>query len=152
MRGKDERPSAPPLPARPKANARQNEVAFTWINNRARLVTEQEAATVTQLVFPFVPADPPPAGPSRTTRYWRGRIDRAVRRAFELGRRQCQRRPLDVAPLAVRPFYPTHAERDELQAIAKRVARLTVSHKAPEKFFEDKSELAHAIRRIARRA
>jgi hypothetical protein len=102
---------------------------------------------VTQLVFPFVPADPLPAGPSRTTRYWRRRIDRAIRRAYELGRRQVQRRPLAVAPLAMRSFYPTHAERDELQAIATRVARLT-----PEKFFEDKSELAHAIRQIARRS
>jgi hypothetical protein len=52
----------------------------------------------------------------------------------------------------MRSFYSTHAERDELQAIATRVARLTVSHRSPEKFFEDKSELAHAIRQIARRA
>jgi hypothetical protein len=107
---------------------------------------------MSQLAFPFAAADPPAAAPSRTTRYWRRRIDRAVRRAFELGTRQCQRRPLEVAPLPTRKFYPTHAERDELQAIATRVARLTVSHKTPERFFEDKSELAHAIRQIARRS
>ena len=117
-------------------------------------------SVTTQLCFPFAP-DPLPAGPSRTTRYWRRRIDRAIRRAYELGRCQVQRRPVDiaplrrpleVAPLMTRPFYPMPAERDELQAIATRIARLTISHKSPEQFFEDRSELAHAVRQIARRA
>jgi hypothetical protein len=107
---------------------------------------------VTQLCFPFAGNDPPRTSPSRTTLYWRRRIDRAIRRAYELGKRQYQRRPLDAAPLPTRPFYPKPNERDELQAIAARVGRLTISHKSPEKFFEDKSELAHAIRQIARRA
>jgi hypothetical protein len=106
---------------------------------------------LTQLCFSFAD-DPPAAGPSRSTVYWRRRIDRAIRRAYELGRCQVQRRALEVAPLPIRKFHPTHEERDELAILARRVARLTVSHKSPEKFFEDKSELAHAIRQIARRA
>ena len=41
----------------------------------------------------------------------------------------------------MRPFCPTHAERDELQAIATRVAKLTISRTNPHEFFEIKSEL-----------
>jgi hypothetical protein len=104
-----------------------------------------------QLAFPFIGDNPPHPGQSRTTTYWHRRIDRAIRRAYELGRRQAQRRPVDITPpLPVRTAYPNGDDRNELAVLARRVARLTVSHKAPEKFFEDKSELAHA--QIARRA
>jgi hypothetical protein len=51
----------------------------------------------------------------------------------------------------MRPFYPTHDERDELQAIAARIARLTVSRTNPHEFFETRSEIAYEIRNIARR-
>jgi hypothetical protein len=40
---------------------------------------------------------------------------------------------------------------NELRALARRVERLTVSHRWPEKFFEDKSQLAYELRMLARR-
>jgi hypothetical protein len=83
-----------------------------------------------QLAFPFADALEP-AAVSRSTLYWRKRIDRAVRRAFELGRRQRKPAPQPrslgaaVAPMPSR-FEPVLDEANELMAIAARLARLTV--------------------------
>ena len=107
---------------------------------------------MTQLVFPFVPADPLPAGPSRTTTYWRRRIDRAIRRAYELGRRQHQRRPGAVAPLPVRAAYPNGDDRNELAVLARRIRNLTIDRRDPEWFHEEKSEVAHVLMQIAKRS
>ena len=86
-----------------------------------------------QLAFPFAGDDPPRTSPSRTTLYWRRRIDRAVRRAYELGKRQYQRRPADIAPPSpIRAAYPNGDaiveaveaadDRNELVVLARRSA------------------------------
>jgi hypothetical protein len=117
-----------------------------------------------QLVFSFLDAaDPPPAGPSRTTVYWRRRIDRATRAAFELGRRQkgsraqpsrslgaASVRADNVAP--ARPFFASRADRNELDLLARRVARLSISRRDPEAFFVERDSIFHALRAIAKRA
>jgi hypothetical protein len=110
-----------------------------------------------QLVFPFLADWHEPElgtpwariGVSRAT-YARRRLRRAVAAAFELGRRR--RHVMPPAPARARPFHPTRAEAGELQALAARVARLTVSHRSPEKFFEDRSELVFELRALAARA
>ena len=105
-----------------------------------------------QLAFPFGGDDPPRTSPSRTTLYWRRRIDRAVRRAYELGKRQYQRRPADIAPPSpIRAAYPNGDDRNELVVLARRVRNLTIDRRDPEWFHEEKSEVAHALVRIARR-
>jgi len=38
---------------------------------------------------------------------------------------------------------------DDLVALAHRVERLTISRTNPEAFFEERSEIAHAMRRLA---
>ena len=111
-----------------------------------------------QLCFGFAD-DGEHAAVSRTTLYWRARIDRAVRQAFQLGKRQ--RRPpipmpprtlsADVPSLPSRAFQPSLEESNELHAIAGRLARLTVSRTNPHTFFEQRSELVFAIRQIAKR-
>ena len=45
-----------------------------------------------------------------------------------------------------------HAEAHELEAIAARLARLSISRTNPHAFFEDRSELVHELRAIAARA
>jgi hypothetical protein len=55
---------------------------------------------MTQLCFLFVVVDDPPPAVSRTTLYWRKRINRAARTAFEIGRRQ--RKPVPKAPRPLR--------------------------------------------------
>jgi hypothetical protein len=88
-------------------------------------------------------------GISRATYFTRRRLRRAVAAAFELGKRKHVMPP---APARARPFHPSRAEAGELEALAARVARLTVSHKWPEKFFEDRSELVFELRAMAARA
>ena len=46
----------------------------------------------------------------------------------------------------------TRADRNEIAALARRVERLAPSHRSPEHFHIEKSEIAEALRRIARRA
>jgi hypothetical protein len=112
-----------------------------------------------QLTFPFAESsEPEPSTPwerlaiSRSTYFAHRRLRRVAAAAYELGRR---RRPVRVpapAPARVlRPFQPDHGEACELRAVAARVARLTISRREPEKFFEDRSEIVFALRRIAAR-
>jgi hypothetical protein len=111
---------------------------------------------MSQLCLPFA-EEIEPKGASRTTLYWRKRIDRAVRAAFEIGRRQRKPAPQThsvgaaVAPMPAR-FEPMRDEANELLAIAARLARLTVSRKDPHAFFEEKSSLVFELRQIARRS
>jgi hypothetical protein len=53
--------------------------------------------------------------------------------------------------MITRQFQPTPAERDELAAIAARLSRLSISRTKPHEFFEERSKLAHVLRRIAKR-
>ena len=115
-----------------------------------------------QLAFAFID-DPPvtPTAVSRTTAYWRRRIRRAVACAFELGKRQTKRRAIPPpprpssaavpSPLPPRLFYPSREQACELEVIAARLSRLTVSRTNPHEFFETRSELVFALRAIARR-
>ncbi len=41
---------------------------------------------------------------------------------------------------------------DRIEVLASRVERLSLSHRDPEAFFEERSEIAHALRREAARA
>jgi hypothetical protein len=50
-----------------------------------------------------------------------------------------------------RPFFPSRAEAGEFEALARKVERLTLSRTNPERFFEDKSQLAYELRMLARR-
>ena len=113
-----------------------------------------------QLSFDFMgePVEPltpwARAGMGRSAYYnWR-RTQRAVSAAFELCRRRRYGygKPPPTAIIKPRPFHPTPAEACELKALATRVARLTVWHKAPEQFFIDRSEIMFELRRIASRA
>jgi hypothetical protein len=108
---------------------------------------------MTQLCFLFVVVDDPPPAVSRTTLYWRKRINRAARAAFEIGRRQ--RRPVPKAPrplrAAVVPAVSISRDRNELHELPARVARLTISRRDPECFHCEKSEISAALRAIARR-
>jgi hypothetical protein len=112
-----------------------------------------------QLVFPFLADSHEPElatpwqrlGIARSTYFARRRLRRAVAAAFELGRRRKHVMPPPPAR-GPRPFHPTRAEAGELEAIAARVGRLSVSHRSPEKFFEDRSELAFELRALAARA
>jgi hypothetical protein len=53
------------------------------------------------------------------------------------------------APLPVLAFHATAQDRSELAIIIKRLERLNVSHRSPEDFFIERSEIVHALRRIA---
>jgi hypothetical protein len=98
---------------------------------------------VTQLAFPFIAGDPPERGPSR----YRRRLQRVAAAAFELGKRRAAgKRPISKVPRSfgaaavpnkdVKPlntFLPRQAHldreaRNELAILAKRVARLSLSH------------------------
>jgi len=112
------------------------------------------------------------AGVCRATYYNRRRLRRAVAAAFELGRRRRHVMPPPPAracganaPPGQKDVNeingdesgfganaPPRADANELEALAARVARLTVSHRSPEKFFEDKSELVYELRALAARA
>lgn len=107
-------------------------------------------SVTTQLCFPFVPADPLPAGPSRSTRYWMRRLRETAAKAFELGQRRARKPPR--TPLPIRKFHPTHEERDELAVLARRVRNLTIDRRDPEWFHEEKSEVAHVLMQIAKRS
>jgi hypothetical protein len=97
------------------------------------------------------------AGMGRSAFYARRRMQRAVSLAIELERRRRSapvlRRPPSgpswTAPARIsRPVY----EANELQAIASRLSRLTISRKDPHAFFEERSELVFALREIAARS
>jgi hypothetical protein len=107
---------------------------------------------VSQLCFQFA-EEIEPKGASRTTLYWRKRIDRAARAAFEIGRRQ--RKPIPKAPrplgAAVVPVVSISRDLNELHELAARVARLTISRRDPEWFRCEKSDISAALRAIARR-
>jgi hypothetical protein len=107
-----------------------------------------------QLWFPFA-QDAPAAGPSRSTLYWQKRIDRAVRAAFEIGRRQRkpapQPRSVGAAQMSSR-LEPSRDEGNELLDLAARLSRLTIDRKNPFAFHEEKSELVFELRQIARRS
>ncbi|KQT53679.1 hypothetical protein ASG43_17740 [Aureimonas sp. Leaf454] len=47
---------------------------------------------------------------------------------------------------------PSYLQADELRKLAERVARLTISRRDPHRFFEDRSEIAHDLRRLAEEA
>jgi hypothetical protein len=116
-----------------------------------------------QLCFPFVEQSGPEAatpwqraGMGRSAYFGRRKLRRAVAVAYELGRR---RKPVAASPMPTlhparkpQPFQPTHAEAAELQALARRIERLTISRTHPEKFHEDKGEIAHELRVIASRS
>jgi hypothetical protein len=51
---------------------------------------------------------------------------------------------------ACAPFRPQRPLNEMLDDIARRVSRLTVSHRDPEAFFVARSELAHDLQRLAR--
>jgi hypothetical protein len=106
---------------------------------------------------------PPAADCSRSTNYWRKRLSVAVRKAYELGLRRgapiqstIAARPLPPAVpqlLLVRTTYLARpVDRNELALLATRVARLSIDRRDPENFFCERSEIAHALREIARRA
>jgi hypothetical protein len=101
--------------------------------------------------------DDQPQAVSRTTLYWHRRIDRAVRAAFELGRRRRKAIPLPKAaprPLgaAVAPAVSvSRAGRNELHDLAVRVSRLTINRRDPEWFYCEKDEISAALRAIAQR-
>jgi hypothetical protein len=119
-----------------------------------------------QLSFDFMPHEAEAltpwaqAGMCRSSYYTRRKLQRAVSLAVELTRRQLQRTPPESFASAARgapartprPFLPSHAEANELRLIARRVERLTISHRWLEQFFEDRSQLAHELRGIAARA
>jgi hypothetical protein len=88
----------------------------------------------------------------RSAYYARRRMQRAVSIAIELERRR--RKPVMLlAPAAARiprPFRPSRTEANELQDIASRLSRLTISRKDPHAFFEERSELVFALRAIAK--
>jgi hypothetical protein len=93
------------------------------------------------------------AGMGRTAFYARRRTQRAIAAAYELGKRR--QKPLTTTKAVStipRPFLPTPAEGSELMAIANRLARLAPSHRDPAAYFETKSEIVFALRRIASRA
>jgi len=63
--------------------------------------------------------------------------------------RRSQRR---LARLVPRLRVRFGADRNELDVLARRVARLSPSHRNPEDFHIEKSEIATALRTIARRS
>jgi hypothetical protein len=122
-----------------------------------------------QLCFAFIEQREPESTPwgrlgmGRSAYYNRRRMQRAVSIAIELERRRRPKAGQKVtqngslrpgAPARTpRPFHPNSAaEACELQVLARRVERLCPSHRSPERFHEDKSEIAHALRVIAGRA
>ena len=48
--------------------------------------------------------------------------------------------------------YPNGDDRNELAVLARRVRNLTIDRRDPEWFHEEKSEVAHVLMQIARRA
>jgi hypothetical protein len=91
------------------------------------------------------------AGMGRSAFYARRRVQRAVSIAIELERRR--RKPAAPVPARISwPFEPNHGEAAELLAIARRIEWLCISHRWPERFHEDKSEIVFALRAIAARA
>jgi hypothetical protein len=87
-----------------------------------------------QLAFPFIEREPPPPTCSRSTQFYRAKIARAARQAYELGLRRrapVQRAPrsLSAAAAPVRPLYPSRAEADELLTIAAQLSRLSISRR-----------------------
>src|SRR5262245_18786246 len=112
-----------------------------------------------QLAFSFIESPEPEGTPwerlgiSPTCYFTRRKLQRAVDATYELcRRRQPATQPAPTPARIIRPFQPTNAEARELEAIARRVERLCVSHRRPEAFFEDKSQLAFELRTIAARA
>jgi hypothetical protein len=115
-----------------------------------------------QLVLPFADWHEPELatpwerrGIARSTYFNRRRLRRVAAKAFELGRRkrvvlQCVGSSTPVSRRQA-AFDPSHAEAHELQALAARIARLSVSRTNPHAFFEDRSELAFELRAIAAR-
>jgi hypothetical protein len=115
----------------------------------------KEARLMTQLAFPFI--EPEPAISPRPSRY-RMRLKKIAGQAFELGRRQGKRRTpikgnvnaiIKPAPLPALPVYLNREDRNELSQIIRRLERLNLSHRSPEDFFIERSEIVHALRRIA---
>jgi hypothetical protein len=51
-----------------------------------------------------------------------------------------------------RPVHLAREDRNELMIIARQIARLTISRIDPEAFFVERSDIAAALKRIARRA
>ena len=51
---------------------------------------------------------------------------------------------------AGRCLRPTPCMASDLDALARRVLRLVVSHRDPEAFFIERSEIAHDLRRLAK--
>jgi hypothetical protein len=111
-----------------------------------------------QLAFSFIespqlePATPwERLGVSRSY-FTRRKLQCAVDAAYELCRLRHPVRPSAPAPARItRPFQPTGAEARELEALARRIERPCVSHRSPEIFVEDKSEIAYEMRTIAAR-
>lgn len=100
------------------------------------------------------------AGLSRSTYFGRRRLRRVAARAFELGKRRAavfaekvhySALPIPSRESHVRPFYPTRGEAGELEALAARVARLSISRTDPHAFFEARSQISYEICEIARR-
>jgi hypothetical protein len=77
-------------------------------------------------------------------------MQRAISLAIELERRR--RKPPSAKAFAkANPFRPNPAEACELKTLARRVERLCPSHRSPERFHEDKSQIVFEMRRIAAR-
>jgi len=97
-----------------------------------------------QLGLPFIGREPPPAQCSRSTQFYRAKIARAVRQAYELGLRRrapVQRAPRSLSaaaappPMPEQPFIPTRAAAGELLAIASRLSKLSISRTRAGIFF-----------------
>src|SRR5262245_10709207 len=111
-----------------------------------------------QLSFEFIdsPAEFEPLTPwarlgmGRTAFYARRRTQKAVSLAVELERRR--RKPAAqttrTGVLLARPFLPTSDESHELCRLARRIERLCRSHRSPERFHEDKSQIVYELRAI----
>ena len=109
----------------------------------------------TQLSFSFIEAPDPELTPwgrlgiSRSCYFVRRRLQRTANAAYELGKR---RRPVMRPPARTpRPFLPGRDEAHELCQLARRIERLCPSHRSPEKFHEDKSQIVYELRAIAAR-
>jgi hypothetical protein len=111
-----------------------------------------------QLCFPFLEERGPEAVTpwerarmGRSAWFNRRRMQRAVSLAIELERRRRRKRVAVRRGNDPRPFFPSRLEANELELLARRVARLCPSHRRPEYFFEEKDEIAFALRAIAAR-
>jgi hypothetical protein len=118
---------------------------------------------MTQLPLPFLPQvdeTPPSIKPSP----YRRRLARLCGQAYALGQLRAEQRHLSEPPAkslgaaAVaaaldfpRLVYPSRADRNEIALLARRLARLSPSHRRdPEAYFVEKDSIVRELRRLSK--